>query len=150
MMEGPSTREGAVPRLEHSDLVRTTARFIFPSLLVFAASQIANAHDEPGEGFSAGLLVALSVLLLFVGVGRRDTERELPRLVRWAFPAGLLLLLSMAALGPLVGEALLTHWSGDLELLGTSVHLSTTALLELAIFLVIAGGTHRLLREITP
>lgn len=135
---------------DEQDSVRTTAQLIFPSVLVFAAAQIVNAHDHPGEGFSAGLLVALSILLLHVSVGKRAVEADVPAALRWAFPAGVALLLATAAAGPVLGHPLLTVWSRDVGLLGTSVHLSSTLLLDLSIFLIVGGGTHRLLREVSP
>ncbi len=130
------------------DVVRTTTTLTFPIVLMFAGSHIINASQLPGEGFSAGLLVALSVVLLHVGVGHAEVERDLPRYVRWAAPLGLGIALFVGLVGLGVHGSFLWHASVHVPLWSGEIKLSSTSLFDIAVFLVVAGGAHDISRAI--
>lgn len=126
------------------DVVRTTTTLCFPAVLVLALSYMVNAHELPGEGFSAGLVVALSVLLLFAGIGYGAVTDMLSGFARMTLPSGLALILVAAAWGPLAGLPILTHVQAEFDLLGKHFILSTATAFDVGIFLVITGGTNGL------
>jgi len=130
------------------DVVRTATVLTFPIVLIFAGSHIFNAHKLPGEGFSAGLLVALSIALLHVGVGYGQVERDLPRFVRWAMPLGLALALAVGLGGMIAGRAFLAHTFTHVVLWGEELVLSTSSLFDVAVFLSVAGGAHDITRAV--
>lgn len=128
-------------------LIRTTTRLTFPVVLVFAGEHIVNASIAPGEGFSGGLLTALSVLLLYVGVGYERTERDLPIFGRLGLLAGIALALVTGFVG-LAKGAFLSSFDPVLTLLASKVHVSTHLLFDLAIFLVVCSGALAIFRAI--
>lgn len=130
------------------DIVRSTTVIVFPVVLVIAGSHILNAHEIPGEGFTAGLLVAMSVLLLYVGVGYAEVEAALPRFTRWLMVAGLSLALVTGMSGLLRGKAFGTHVHGDVTVLGETLSLTSSAFFDLAIFLVVTGSVHGLFQAL--
>lgn len=130
------------------DIVRTTTVVVFPVVLIIAGAHILNAHELPGEGFTAGLLVAMSVLLLYVGVGYTATEEALPRATRRMIVAGLFLALLVGIPGVLAGKGFGKQAHGKLTLWGDSLTFTTSAFFDLAIFLVVFGSVHGLFQAL--
>jgi multisubunit Na+/H+ antiporter MnhB subunit len=98
----------------------------------------------PGEGFSAGLLVAVSILLLHIGLGYEAAEHRLPRGLRWALPAGLGLAVATGLWGLLQGRGFLTHAKVTLPFGNEHLSLSTSILFDVAIFLLVGGGAYQI------
>lgn len=134
--------------VDHLDVVRITTRATFPVVLIFAAEHIVNATEAPGEGFSGGLLVALAILLLYVGIGYREIEDSLPALSRWGVTTGLAIALGTGLLGFLTGRGFLGSASFHTELAGGNLHLSTAALFDLGIFFVVSSGALAIFRAV--
>lgn len=130
------------------DVVRTTTRITFPVVLIFALEQVFHAGIAPGEGFSGGLLVALSILLLYVGMGAREVEPLLPRLSRWGAPLGLGVCLLTGLFGLLFRGNFLEGIAFDIQLLGRPLHLGTAFLFDFGIFLVVSGGALSIFRAV--
>jgi len=131
-----------------SDIIRISARLIFPVLLLFSFAHVVNAETQPGEGFSGGLLLGLSIVLLYVGLGVEEVDRGMPRLARFGLTSGLSICVSLAALPLLVGDDFLQVYGVVLPLGDSGFSLSSTLLFEVGIFLVLAGGTLELFRRI--
>lgn len=133
----------------HPATLNVTTRLTFPVVLVFAAELIVNATVAPGEGFSAGVLTAMSVLLLYVGLGYGPVERELPFFGRWGLATGISLLLGSAVFGLFTERrSFLASAGPHSELFGETLHLTTHALFDLGIFFVVATGVIAIFRAI--
>ncbi|MCK6530834.1 hypothetical protein L6R50_25840 [Myxococcota bacterium] len=128
------------PDLEAPDVVRATTTLCFPVVLVLALSYMANSHDKPGEGFTAGVVVAMSILLLMVGQGDRAAGTP-PSIAGGALSAGLLLLVLSASWGLVAGLGLSGQVEARWSIGGETLLLSTATVFDLGIFLVIAGGS---------
>lgn len=126
---------------EAPDVVRATTTLCFPVVLVLALSYMANAHDKPGEGFTAGVVVAMSILLLMVGLGYRAVKALLSTGARGALLLGLLLLVGSASWGLVAGLGLLRQVEVKWGIGGDTLLLSTATVFDLGIFLVITGGS---------
>ena len=123
--------------------VRAIARLLLGPSLVVAVAIMVKGYSDVGDGFSAGVIVALAVSLQYVAYGPRRAEATLPFL-RFA-PAvavtGLLLALAVGFLPVLGGKPIFTHWPapgvhptkiGSLEML-------TAVAFDIGVFLLVVG-----------
>jgi multisubunit Na+/H+ antiporter MnhB subunit len=109
-------------------LTRMVARLLLVPVLMVAAAILIKGYVDSGDGFAAGVIAALGILLQYLAFGRAAVRRALP--VRHAAKlavAGLLLSLVVAFVPVLAGGAPLQHAPapgaevvrlGTLELLG--------------------------------
>ena len=123
-------------------VTRAVARLLYLPTLLVAAAILVKGFAETGDGFSAGVVAALGVLLRYLAFGHEEAKRLLP--VRYATAlafAGLLVGLSVAAAPLLFREAVLTHRPPP----GTEpVHLGTlevmtAVLFDSGVFLLVFG-----------
>lgn len=125
-----------------SVLVELLARLLALPILVLAAALLVKGYADVGDGFSAGLLAALGVLLQYVAFGRREVRRALPvdRAPAIAF-AGLVLAVAIAFAPALWGDSPVTHYPGpgsEVTRLGT-LELLTGVALDVGIFVFVLG-----------
>jgi multicomponent Na+:H+ antiporter subunit B len=124
--------------------VRVVSRLLFAPVLVIALAVLVKGYADVGDGFSAGVIAALGVLLQYLAFGREEAERQLP--IR-AVPAlafiGLLAALAVAVVPLLRGESLLTHWpppGGDVIHVGT-LELITAVAFDISVFALVLGAS---------
>lgn len=109
-------------------LTRAVARLLLAPVLMVAVAILVKGYADVGDGFAAGVVAALGVLLQYLAFGRAAVERALPvrRAARLAV-GGLLLALAVAFVPALGGGAPLQHAPapgahvvklGSLELIG--------------------------------
>lgn len=134
-----------------SILTRTVARLLAAPILVVAVAVLVKGYADVGDGFSAGAIAALGLLLQYVGLGSDEVERWLP--IRFVAPlafVGLLGALAIAAVPLAFGEPILTHrpapGSGVVEL-GT-LELTSAVAFDVAIFVLVLGATAGIIRTI--
>ena len=118
-------------------------RLLAPAVML-AAALIVKGYTDVGEGFSAGVIVALAVALRYVTLGPGRAERTLPiaRQAHVVAAAGLLIALATGAASWLLGEPFLTsHFQyADLPFIG-KVPLATAALFDFGVFSLVVGAT---------
>jgi len=123
-------------------LVRTIAKLLFLPTLVTAVAMLIKGYAQPGDGFSAGVVGALGVLLQYLSFGRRAAERlPLVRLAGKGAFVGLLIALLVAAAPVFLGQPVFTHYpsaGASVVYVGT-VELITAFLFDAAVFLVVVG-----------
>jgi multicomponent K+:H+ antiporter subunit A len=139
---GYRTRGIVDPRT--SPFVRLAARVVFPLALILAAVQILYGASQPGDGFTAGVIVSLAVALLYTLYGYEETKRRLPWLKpAWLISGGILIVIAGGVGGALINGAFLSPVDFG-KLLGlplpANVHLSTATLFELGICLSVLGS----------
>lgn len=118
-------------------LVRFIADAALAATWIIAWQQILYAGLLPGEGFTASVLILLSVVLQYVVLGYDEASRRLsPRIFRVMLVAGVALLLALVALPLAQGKAMFAAFKLPL---GFDV-LSSTTLFDAAIFLVVTGA----------
>ena len=91
-------------------LTRMVARLLLAPVLMVAAAILIKGYVDVGDGFAAGVIAALGILLQYLAFGRAAVRRALP--VRHAAKlavAGLLLALAVAFVPVLAGGAPLQH-----------------------------------------
>lgn len=138
MRDNPSRRSGKTT----SVMTRTVARLLLLPALVTAGAILVKGYVQPGDGFSAGIVAALGVLLQYLAFGRTEAER-LPLVrhsLRLAF-AGLIVTLLLAVVPMFLGEPILTHYprpGAGVVYLGT-LELITAVLFDVGVFLLVFG-----------
>ena len=123
-------------------VTRGIARLLYLPTFVIAAAVLVKGFVQTGDGFSAGVIAALGVVLRYMAFGHEDT-RSLPA-VRHAAAvsfAGLLVALCVAAAPVFLGEAVLTHFPrpGTEPLHLGTIEVMTAVLFDLGIFLLVFG-----------
>ena len=148
MRTGPPGVPGAIPDADPRAgpatgvMPRKVARLLLLPALLVAAGILVKGYAESGDGFSAGVVAALGVLLQYLAFGREEAEK-LP-VVRHAVPlafAGLLASIGVAAAPLLFGDAVLTHYpppGSKVVYLGT-LELITAVLFDVGVFLLVFG-----------
>jgi multisubunit Na+/H+ antiporter MnhB subunit len=125
-----------------TELTRLVARFLLIPIFMVAAAVLIKGYADVGDGFAAGVVAALGVLLQYIAFGRDAVQRQLP--VRWAPQlaiAGLLLALAVAFMPVAAGEAPLQHSPGpgeDVVHLGTLEFITPVAF-DVGVFALILG-----------
>ena len=123
-------------------LTRAMARVLLLPIFMVAVATMVKGYAGAGDGFSAGVIAALGVLLQYVAIGAEETERS--PIVHFATAGalvGLAIALAVAFLPVLGDEAVLTHWPGPGEHVVHigSLELITAVLFDVGVFLVVFG-----------
>ena len=125
-----------------SILTQTVARILLLPTVVAAVAILVKGYASPGDGFAAGVVASLGVLLQHIAHGREEAERL--AVVRYAplLAGGGLLLSLLVAIVPLVlGEPVLTHYprpGSGVVYLGT-LELITPVVFDVGIFMLVYG-----------
>ncbi|WP_112310884.1 monovalent cation/H+ antiporter subunit A [Pseudogemmobacter bohemicus] len=147
-ISAPEQQQGyAADRLENFILIPSVImRWMFPVTLVIAAYLFLRGHDLPGGGFSAGVTVAIGLLLQYIGSNVRWIEARIIILpIRW-MGIGLLIATATGIGAWLFGYPFLTAHARylDIPLIG-KVPMATAMLFDLGVFLAVVGATVLLL-----
>ena len=126
-------------------------RLLGPAMML-AAALIVKGYTDVGEGFSAGVIVALAIGLRYVALGRARADRSL-RIARRAdivVVAGLLIALTFGFIGVAFGEPPFTHLPPPGEPVVTigTLELTTAVGFDLGLFLLVAGSLVMLIRHL--
>jgi multisubunit Na+/H+ antiporter MnhB subunit len=124
----------------------TVARLAFFVLNLFALYLLLRGHNAPGGGFIAGLVTAISLVMLSLALGWDETRRILPLdPLRLAY-AGLALAVATAAAPLAWGRPLLeqfmVHW--HVPVLG-ELHFGTPLAFDTGVLLVVVGITCKMI-----
>lgn len=123
--------------------VRTIARLLLAPSLVVAVAIMVKGYSDVGDGFSAGVIVALAVSLQYVASGTRRAEAELPLLRRAPLVAGagLLLALAVGFFPVLTGKPIFTHWPppGVHPITIGTLEILTAVVFDVGVFLLVVG-----------
>lgn len=124
-------------------VVRVVARMLLAPILVVALAILVKGFVDVGDGFSAGVVAALGILLQYVTRGREDVERTLPvRLLPHAAFVALVGALALALVPLLRGDPILTHLppaGAEVTKLGT-LELMTSVAFDVAVFVLVLGA----------
>jgi multisubunit Na+/H+ antiporter MnhB subunit len=118
-------------------------RLLAPAVMV-AAAIIVKGYTDVGDGFSAGVIVALAIALRYTTLGTETAERSLPVLRHAPVVAvgGLLLALAVGFLPVAVGDPPFTHAPAPgaaVVKLGTLELISAVAF-DIGVFLLVCGA----------
>jgi multicomponent Na+:H+ antiporter subunit B len=126
-------------------------RLLGPALMV-AAAIIVKGYGDVGDGFSAGVIVALAIALRYVTVGPDRAERGLPILRHAPVIAacGLLVALAVGFFPVALGDPPFTHYPppGDPVVKIGTLELITAVAFDLGLFLLVAGALVTLVHQL--
>jgi multicomponent Na+:H+ antiporter subunit A len=123
-------------------VTQAVARLLYLPTLLVAAALLVKGFVQTGDGFSAGVVAALGMLLRYLAFGHEEAEKFPPvRYATFVAFAGLLVSLGVAAAPLFLREAVLTHYpppGTEPVHLGT-LELMTAVLFDFGIFLLVFG-----------
>ena len=142
----PQPQLNLIPTEGHvsSIYLRKITDLLLPFALMVSLIHIIYGHDQPGDGFTAGVIASLAIGVQYVVNGFQATRRKL----WWLRPkrfiaAGILLVVISGALGALISGAFLApvDYGAMLRLpLPQGVKLSSGFIFEIAIALAVLGS----------
>jgi multicomponent Na+:H+ antiporter subunit B len=134
-------------------IVKVVAPRLLPIAVVVAVALIVKGYTDVGEGFGAGVIVALAVGLRYVVLGLERADRSMPFVRRADVVAasGLLIALGCGFVGVPFGEPPFTHHPlpGEPVLKVGTLELSTAVGFDVGIFLLVVGVVVLLIRELS-
>jgi multicomponent Na+:H+ antiporter subunit B len=124
----------------NSLILRVATCFMLPLLLLFSVFLLLRGHNEPGGGFSGGLVAAAAFVLYGYAFGTTKAQQALMVDPRRLIGAGLLLALGSGCLALFAGQPLMTGLWGQVSLPGFgAVYLGTPLVFDVGVFLVVVG-----------
>ncbi|WP_155763954.1 MnhB domain-containing protein [Mycobacterium asiaticum] len=133
-------------------VVRVVSQVLLGPSLMVAAALIIKGYRDTGDGFGAGVVVALAIALRYIGLGSRAAERTLPilRYSPWLAVGGLLLCLAVGFFPLLWNGALFTHQpaAGEPVTHFGSLEFFTPLLFDIGIFSLVVGVLTILLHQL--
>jgi multicomponent Na+:H+ antiporter subunit A len=123
-------------------VTQEVARLLYLPTFVVGAAILVKGFVQTGDGFSAGVVCAMGVLLRYLAFGHEEAKR-LPA-VRHATAiafSGLLVALGVAGAPLLLGDTVLTHYpaSGTEPIHLGTLELMSAVLFDLGVFLLVFG-----------
>jgi multisubunit Na+/H+ antiporter MnhB subunit len=131
-------------RVLDTPFTRMLASLVLPLTLVLAATHVLYGHAQPGDGFTAGVIVGLAVAFRYAVLGSEHSRRTKP----WLRPLtlaglGLSVALTGAAIGYIARGSFFAHYDIGAAVglpLPYDVALSTSLIFEIAIAIAVLGG----------
>lgn len=126
-------------------------RLLGPAVMV-ALAIIVKGYTDVGDGFSAGVILALAIWLRYITLGVERTEQELPILRRAPLvtSCGLLIALAVAFYPVALGDPPFTHApppGAEVVELGT-LELITAVAFDLGLFMLVTGALVVLMHQL--
>ncbi|HEU4627979.1 MAG TPA: monovalent cation/H+ antiporter subunit A [Steroidobacteraceae bacterium] len=120
----------------------TLRRLVLPAAGVISLYVLLRGHNAPGGGFVGGLILATAFIVQYLVTGTLWVESRLRIRPQYWMAVGLLAAASTGCGAWLGSRAFLTNMSAhiDLPLVG-DVHLSSTLLFDVGVYLVVIGAT---------
>ena len=126
-----------------SVLTRMVARGLLAPTLVVATAILVKGYANVGDGFAAGVVAALGILLQFLAFGRDEVAAALPidRAPAVAL-TGLAVAVAVLTVPMLLGGAPLEHWppAGEEPIHVGSLELISAVAFDIGVFLLVVGA----------
>jgi multicomponent Na+:H+ antiporter subunit B len=126
-------------------------RLLGPALMV-AGAIIVRGYTDVGDGFSAGVIIALAVALRYVALGVEEAERTLPILRRAPAAAvvGVLIALASGFFSLALGDPPFTHEpaAGTHAIKIGTLELITAVLFDIGVVLLVTGALVTLVHQL--
>jgi len=136
--EPPIASSSAVPSL----ILQASTRVLLPVLLLFSVFLLFRGHNDPGGGFTGGLVAAAAFALYAIAYDAESARRALRVEPHTLMGAGLLVAVASGLVGVLLGEPFLTAQWLSFDLVGFGhLELSTVLAFDIGIYLVVLGVT---------
>lgn len=123
-----------------SVILRAATRSIVPLILLFSVYMLTRGHDQPGGGFSGGLIAALAFALYAFAFGTKEARRSLPGDPRTLIGVGLGLALLAGVMGMVAHGDFLSALSFEVPLSkNVTLELGTPFLFDAGVYVIVLG-----------
>lgn len=122
-------------------ILRTTVRYLFPLLLVFAVFVFLRGHNEPGGGFIAGLVASAAYALYSIACNVKEARRVFGIETHLVIGIGLALALLAGLIGMFNAKPFMTGLWISTPLSYPFNKLGTPLLFDIGVFLTVLGVT---------
>jgi multicomponent K+:H+ antiporter subunit A len=116
-------------------------RLILPLAGVISIFFLLRGHDAPGGGFVGGLVLSTGFIVQYMVSGTLWFESRIRIHPQYWIAAGLLCAAIAGASAWLTSRNFLQSMRWDVKLPFMELHLSSTLLFDLGVYLLVAGGT---------
>jgi multicomponent Na+:H+ antiporter subunit B len=123
-----------------SIVLQSAARALHPILLMFSVFLLMRGHNEPGGGFSGGLVAATAFVLQTISSSVAESRRALRVHPRALIAIGLLFATTAGIIPLFSGDPFLTGLWFDAPLLD-HIKVGTPLLFDTGVYLVVIGMT---------
>ena len=144
VMPLPPNAPRGIHNLPTSSFLHLLAYVMFPLLMVLGIIHILYGHDQPGDGFTAGVIISLAIAQWYMLFGYSEMRERLPWLrARRLMIAGIGLAILTAFLGAVFGAGFFApvDYGKMLNIpLPPGLNLNNSLLYEIAIALSVLGA----------
>lgn len=132
-----------------SAFVHALANVVLPLAFLIGIVHMLYGHDQPGDGFTAGVIISLAIAFCYLAFGYQATRVRLPWLrTHWLIGLGILTVMTGSAIPAFLGQSFFAPMDFG-QMLGLplpdGVYLSTSTMFELAICLAVMGSASHIL-----
>jgi multicomponent K+:H+ antiporter subunit A len=126
----------------HMRVPAVLGRLLMPVAAVISVFFLLRGHNAPGGGFVGGLVMATAFIVQYMVSGTLWIESRMRIHPQYAMALGLTCSAGAGALAWFAGSNFLTslEWHGRLPLIG-ELHLSSTLLFDIGVYLLVIGAT---------
>jgi multicomponent Na+:H+ antiporter subunit B len=126
----------------NSIILQTAARLLFPLILLFSGFLLLRGHNDPGGGFSGGLVAAGGFTLYAIAFTPAEALRILRARPEFLGGLGVLIAAAVGTVGLFRGEAFLkANWWVTSELAPTfKIAVGTPLVFDCGVYLAVLGG----------
>jgi multicomponent Na+:H+ antiporter subunit A len=136
-----------LPRGQRVIAFEVTARLTFHTVLVLSVFLLFIGHSGVGGGFAGGIVAGLAITVRYLAGGRNELATAVPVHAGVLMGVGLTLSAGTALIGLLFGRAALDMLATDVTVpLAGHVHLSTTLLFDVGVYVSVIGMVQDVLR----
>ncbi|HET8617172.1 MAG TPA: Na+/H+ antiporter subunit A [Actinomycetales bacterium] len=132
-----------------SVMFEVVTRLVFHTVALWSLFLLFSGHNNPGGGFSAGLVLGLGLTMRYLAGGRSELRAALPVSPGALLGAGMVLAAGTSLVTLAFGGEALQSWIFHLHvpLLG-DVHLVTSLFFDIGVYLVVVGLMLDILRSL--
>jgi multisubunit Na+/H+ antiporter MnhB subunit len=125
------------------DTEQLIARLLLAPSIMIALAIVVKGYSQPGDGFAAGTVMSLGLLVQYVTFGLDRVERVLP--VNWLLRiavTGCTIGFAVAFLPLIWGDPVLSHWPGpDDEAITVGIlEVGTVLVFDVGVALLVVGA----------
>jgi len=131
-------------------ILRSATRLLLPLLLLFSLFLLIRGHNEPGGGFSGGLVAASAFILYRFASGAEAIGRFSPAGPLVLIGVGLLVAAGSGCLALLSGQPLMTGLWARVDVPGLGpLDVGTPLLFDVGVYLAVVGVTLSIILPLT-
>lgn len=130
--------------MKNSLILITIVKYILPLLLIFSFFLLLRGHNEPGGGFSGGLVAAAAYALYAIANGVSEAEKLLRMEPLKLIAIGLLIALFSGIYPLLLGKSFMTGvWvKNTIPVIGK---LGTPLIFDIGVYILVLGITAKII-----